>query len=81
MDQVQGRAVRYKSHEGLPEKDKTVEIQRFLSTDRNKLNMIQRVLQNKEYNDSPTIDHYVNTLSDRKQKTIDKFLDEIRQSK
>ena len=81
MDQVQGRAVRYKSHEGLPDKDRTVEIQSFLSTDRDKLNTIQKYIYGKDYNDSPTIDHYINTLSNQKQKTIDKFLDEVKQSK
>lgn len=69
IDQVIGRGARYKSHEHLPEDERTVKTQHFHSTFGN--NIFGAKSKNK------TIDQYLHSNSDSKDKVVNKIKDLI----
>lgn len=66
IDQVIGRGIRYKSHEGLPEKEREVEVQKFLSLIPQ--GTIGKLLGSKK---DVGADEYLMQMSANKQKLID----------
>ena len=70
LDQAKARAIRYKSHEHLPEEKRKVLVQRFLST--RPKSILQRAgLADKEY----AVDEYLKNLSRNKAELISQFED------
>lgn len=78
-DQVQGRAVRYQSHAGLPEVDRNVEVQRFQAVDRDEPSWLGRMFGRGPV-DHPTIDQYLEGMARRKQHLMDQFLAELKRA-
>lgn len=75
-DQVEGRAIRYKSHDHLPEEERKVVVQRYLST--LPPTFIDKLLMNKKNSDK-SVDQYLMMLAADKQKLNDQFLDVLKQ--
>lgn len=71
IQQVIGRAVRFKSHDTLPERDRNVEIYRYLSTFPKNVFGIQ--------SGKVTADQYLDRLSREKRKLNDQFLNLFKQ--
>lgn len=71
IDQVRGRAIRYKSHAHLPEDERHVEVQRFHSIPR--LSMWDKLLGRKR-SAALGADEYLRTISSSKRKLNDAFL-------
>lgn len=70
LDQAKARAIRYKSHEHLPEEKRKVLVQKFLATRPKSIS--QRVgLADKEY----AVDEYLKNLSKNKAELISQFED------
>lgn len=68
LDQAKARAIRYKSHEHLPEEKRKVLVQKFLST--RPKNILQRMgVSDKEY----AVDEYLKNLSKDKAELISQF--------
>jgi superfamily II DNA or RNA helicase len=80
--QVIGRAVRYKSHESLPEKDRVVGVVRLYMVKPHEYKILQRsgnpldVPINEKILSS--VDLYLQVMGLRKQEVIDKFLDKLK---
>ena len=80
--QVIGRAVRYKSHESLPEKDRVVEVVRLYMVKPDEYKILQRTgnpldvpINEKTLS---SVDLYLQVMSLRKNEVIDKFLDKLK---
>jgi SNF2 family DNA or RNA helicase len=71
INQAIGRAVRYKSHDALPEDQRNVLVQRYLST--LPRSGLMESLHVADPGMSP--DEYLNMLSDRKEKVLNQFRD------
>lgn len=69
LKQVIGRGVRYKSHEGLPEDQRNVEIQRFLAT-RTPSGIMERLKLKKP---GGAVDEYLRDRSADKERLLDQF--------
>ena len=70
LDQAKARAIRYKSHEHLPEEKRKVLVQKFLATRPKSIS--QRIgLADKEY----AVDEYLKNLSKNKAELINQFED------
>lgn len=68
--QIQGRAVRYKSHEGLPEKMRNVKIEQYLSTI--KPSLLRRMFGKKQ---DKSIDQYIYDRAAEKEHLVDQIGD------
>lgn len=66
IDQVEGRAARFKSHEDLPEKDRNVKIEEYRSV--LPKSTMQRFFN---WDNDTAIDDYLSTLAERKQGIVD----------
>jgi superfamily II DNA or RNA helicase len=69
IEQVIGRGIRYKSHEGLPDEEKKVKVIKYETIVPKTL--IQKILGRDR---STSTDEYLEDLSNKKQKTLDQFL-------
>jgi SNF2 family DNA or RNA helicase len=83
--QVIGRAVRYKSHFSLPEKDRKVDIYRLFMIKPYENDNINRIVQenwleNNDADDLLSVDLYLRNLAIFKQQEIDKFMEIIKES-
>lgn len=74
VKQAEGRAIRYKSHDDLPEKDRVVNVEEYRST--LPKNWYQKLFN---LNSHTAIDNYLASLSDQKQKII-RELDDLMRS-
>lgn len=72
--QIIGRAVRYKSHEGLPPSQRNVTVKRYFSAPR--ASFLDRILGNKEIGGS---DEYIRNMAIRKEKLNNQLMDLMRQ--
>jgi hypothetical protein len=71
LHQVEGRGIRYKSHEHLPKEERKVKIQRFLAT-RPRSGVLEKMrLKGSGYG----VDEYLTQLSERKERLNDQFRD------
>lgn len=71
LSQVKGRAVRYKSHEALPEKERNVEIQNFVAIPREH----GFIFKDRKMG----TDEYLEMLSSHKKKLNDEFLNALKE--
>lgn len=71
LHQVEGRGIRYKSHEGLPPEEQNVKIQRFLST-RRRQGLAEKLRLAKP---GMGVDEYMTTLSENKEQLNRQFRD------
>lgn len=76
LDQVRGRAIRYKSHSHLPENERHVEVQRFHAVPKSKRNLIQRIFRAPEQYEKG-VDDYLHSMAQSKRKLIEPFLKEL----
>ena len=74
--QVIGRAVRYKSHDELPEKDRNVYIYKYLATLNHKKSSVYKDLS---VDKNLTTDEYITEVSEKKQAIINTFYELIKQ--
>lgn len=74
LEQAEGRGIRYKSHEHLPENERNVHVQKFQSTVPR--TFFQKVLRQKP---DQGVDEYLDMLSARKDALNEQFLDILRQ--
>ena len=65
--QVIGRAVRYKSHDDLPEEKKNVYVYKYLATFKNKTEIVDKDLAGDK---NLTTDEYITEVSEKKQSII-----------
>jgi superfamily II DNA or RNA helicase len=79
IEQVIGRAARYKSHETLPEEEKNVDVFKYVSTLPNKKSFGDKVF-GKEGKHQVGIDQYLYQMSAMKKELNDKFLDILKNS-
>jgi SNF2 family DNA or RNA helicase len=80
INQVKGRAIRYKSHEGLPEGERKVKIQRFYS--KVKAGKIKSFLQKyfpKYIKEEKSADEYLGEISKKKTMLNKQFLDALQE--
>jgi len=70
IEQVVGRGIRYKSHEGLPKSERKVDVIKYQTTIPKKI--MQKIFKKKS---DTSADQYLETLSKDKQRLLDKFLD------
>lgn len=68
-DQIEGRAVRFKSHADLPPEDRKVHVQRFLAT-RPRASVLERLRLQRP---GGSVDEYLSRLSTKKERLIDDF--------
>ena len=85
IEQVVGRAVRYKSHEDLPEEQRVVKVYELFAikpTEKNSLDEIldKNLLRNEETKDILSIDLYLRNRSNLKQGNINMFLRKLQAS-
>jgi SNF2 family DNA or RNA helicase len=78
IDQVRGRAIRYKSHAHLPENERHVEVQRFHSIPR--LSMWDKVM-GRQRSAAHSADEYMYNLANEKRQLNNAFLDAMRGKK
>lgn len=76
LKQVEGRGIRYKSHEELPPEERNIRVQRFLST-RRPSGILQRMRMSKP---GLGVDEYLVRMSQEKERLNDQFKDLLRQS-
>ena len=74
--QVIGRAVRYKSHDDLPENEKNVYIYKYLASFANKTGPIDKDLSG---DNNLTTDEYITDVSEKKQSIINTFYELMKQ--
>ena len=74
LDQAEGRGIRYKSHEHLPENERKVHVQKFQSTVPR--TFFQKVLRQKP---DHGVDEYLDMLSSQKDALNEQFLNILRQ--
>lgn len=74
IKQVIGRAIRYKSHDHLPQEERHVDVRHYHST--TPPSLIQRLMRDKP---NTSTDEYLHGLAAKKQKLIEQFLDVLRQ--
>jgi SNF2 family DNA or RNA helicase len=74
IEQVIGRAARYKSHEALPEDERNVKVVKYISTLPNERGLMDKMLGGKG-TPKVGIDQYLYSMSERKKGLNQKFLD------
>lgn len=77
LDQVKGRAVRYKSHADLPESERNVIIKNYYSTLPERKGIIQKIFRSKP---KKSADEYLKMLSNQKQQLNQDFLSTLREA-
>lgn len=78
IEQVIGRAVRYKSHAHLPESDRNVKILRYHSIMPKTKSLLDRMFNRPEEYEE-TVDQYLKDMSDRKKELNEEFLKILRE--
>ena len=74
--QVIGRAVRYKSHDDLPDIDKNVFVYKYLSSFTNKIEIVDKDLTGDK---NLTTDEYITEVSNKKQSIINSFYELVKE--
>jgi len=74
IEQVIGRGIRYKSHEGLPKNEKKIKVTKYQTV--LSKNLIQKLFDKPADTSS---DQYLENLSKDKQKILDEFLDILKE--
>ena len=74
IEQVIGRGIRYKSHDGLPKNEQNVRVIKYET-------VLPKSFSQKLFNKNPSTstDEYLEELSNKKQETLDRFLDIFKQ--
>jgi SNF2 family DNA or RNA helicase len=71
IKQVEGRGARYKSHEGLPEEERKIRIERYLAT--RPQSIVDRIKSVAGRKPDQSVDQYLQMLSQQKEDLLDQF--------
>jgi len=78
IEQVIGRAVRYKGHESSPKEKRNVKIHKLLLVKPSESERINEIMEKGEPQKNMSIDLYLHLFSEKKQERLNEFLEKIK---